>query len=136
MITNNIRIIRLHGGEDLIADYIQDEKGEKALLRDPMQVIFKRTETGQAILMMMPWLPIEIIKDNSATLCVQDILTIVEPNEVILKHYGKVILDAQEKMDLNFMDADEEEYGEEYDDDLALEEVLELLKEKRKQNIH
>jgi hypothetical protein len=135
MITNNIRIIRLHGGEDLIADYIQDEKGEKALLRDPMQVIFKRTETGQAILMMMPWLPIEIIKDNSATLCVQDILTIVEPNEVILKHYGKVILDAQEKMDLNFMDADEDD-DEEYDEDIALDEVLELLKEKRKQNIH
>jgi len=135
MITNNIRIIRLQGGEDLIADYIQDEKGEKALLRDPMQVIFKRTETGQAILMMMPWLPIEIIKDNSATLCVQDILTIVEPNEVILKHYGKVILDAQEKMDLNFMDADEDD-DEEYDEDIALDEVLELLKEKRKQNIH
>jgi len=73
---NNIKIIRLHGGEDIIADYIQSEDEETAILHNPMQVIFKRIPTGQTVMMMMPWLPIEIIKDNHAILYTSDILTL------------------------------------------------------------
>jgi len=96
---NNIKIIRLHGGEDIIADYIQSEDEETAILHNPMQVIFKRIPTGQTVMMMMPWLPIEIIKDNHAILYTSDILTIIDPKDSAIKHYGEVVMEAQQRME-------------------------------------
>ena len=133
---NNIKIIRLHGGEDIIADYIESDDNETVMLNNPMQVIFKRIPaTGQTVMMMMPWLPIEIIKDNHAILYTSDILTIVDPKDDAIKHYGEVVLEAQERME-NTVVSEEDENEDESEEDLSLEEMFQIIKEKKNKSIH
>ena len=62
----NIKIVRLQSGEDIVADFIEDDENDVVMLNNPMHIIFKRMPTGQTVMMMMPWLPIELIKSNSA----------------------------------------------------------------------
>ena len=96
---NNIKIVRLQSGEDIIADYIEKEDGETALLDNPMHLIFKRIPTGQTVMMMMPWLPIEIIKDNHALIYTTDILTIIDPKQDLIDYYGDVVVEAHQRME-------------------------------------
>jgi hypothetical protein len=142
---NNIKIIRLHGGEDIIANFIESEDKETAILHDPMQVIFKRIPTtGQTVMMMMPWLPIEIIENNQAILCTADILTVIDPKESAIQHYGEVVLEAQKRMDeVDFIsesedgdEDDEEENSEEETKDFNVDDLLEIIKEKKNKKLH
>ncbi len=96
---NNIKIVRLQSGEDIMADMIQDEENDTILLDNPMHIIFKRIPTGQTVMMMMPWLPIEIIKENSAIVYGSDILTIIEPKDDLVEYYGSVVVEAQQRME-------------------------------------
>jgi len=133
---NNIKIIRLHGGEDIMAGYIESENEETAILHNPMQVIFKRMPTGQTAMMMMPWLPVEIIKDNHAILYTSDILTIIDPKDSAIKHYSEVVMEAQQR--LEEMDITPEEDDDEDDDKEILDakEIFEALKQKRNKKLH
>ncbi len=142
MTTNNsIKIVRLQSGEDIMADMIQDEENDTFLLDNPMHIIFKRIPTGQTVMMMMPWLPIEIIKENSAIVYASDILTVIEPKDDLVEYYGNVVVEAQQRMEekRNFTNFDDEEEDEEYDDEseeIDADELFELLREKKKNNIH
>ena len=135
---NNIKIIRLHGGEDIMANFIESDDQETAILHNPMQVIFKRIPTGQTVMMMMPWLPIEIIKDNHAVVYTSDILTIIDPKDSAIKHYGEVVIEAQERMEnVDVLSEDDEgEDDEEEQEDLSVEELFEIIKEKKNKSIH
>jgi len=84
----NIQIIRLQTGEDIVADLIIEDTSH--YLYDAMQIIFKRTTSG-TILMMLPWLPIELVKDNVAKIDKKDILTIVEPKPSLIEYYNNLI---------------------------------------------
>jgi hypothetical protein len=133
---NNIKIVRLQSGEDVMAQYYIDEENGTVLLNNPMHIIFKRVPTGQTIMMMMPWLPIELIKDNSAIIYDSDILTIIEPKEDLIKYYGTVVISAQERMEdtpdfFSSEDDDEDEFNEE-DESMAIDEMLSILEEKKK----
>ena len=132
---DNIKILRLHNGEDIVAQYTEGED-ETVLLDNPMHVIFKRIPTGQTVMMMMPWLPIEVIKENVATIYASDILTIVEPKEDLIEYYGSAVLEAQKRMEKKtpFMDFDEDD--DEDEDEYDPEEILELIKERDKGNLH
>ena len=143
---NNIKIIRLHGGEDIIANFVESDDKETAILHNPMQVIFKRIPTtGQTVMMMMPWLPIEIIENNHAVLYTSDILTIIDPKASAIKHYGDVVMESQKRMEeIDFIsesedgdeeDGDEEE-SEEVKEDFNVDELIELLKEKKNKKLH
>jgi hypothetical protein len=132
---NNIKIVRLQSGEDIMADIIEDEENDTIFLDNPMHIIFKRVPTGQTVMMMAPWLPIEIIKENSAIVYSTDILTIIEPKDDLVRYYGSVVSEAQLRMEekRNF----DEEYDEEEDEeDIDAEELFEILNEKKKHNIH
>ena len=112
---NNIKIVRLQSGEDIIADFIEDNDNDTVLLDNPMHIIFKRIPTGQTVMMMMPWLPLEIIKDNSAMIYTNDILTIINPKDELIKYYGDVVVEAQQQMEKklpNLYASDEEEDDE------------------------
>ena len=74
---NNIKIVRLQSGEDIMADVMENDENELIVLDNPMHIIFKRMPTGQTVMMMMPWLPIEIIKENNATIYGTDILSMM-----------------------------------------------------------
>ena len=72
-------------GEDVMASMIGEEEEETVLLADPMRLIYRRMPTGQTVLMMMPWLPVELIKDNNALVYNSDIVTIVDPKESMIE---------------------------------------------------
>jgi hypothetical protein len=132
---NNIKIVRLQSGEDIMADIIEDEENDTIFLDNPMHIIFKRIPTGQTVMMMMPWLPIEIIKENSAIVYSSDILTIIEPKEDLVDYYGTVVIEAQQRMEekRDFSNEEEDDYDEEEIDE---EELFEVLKEKKKHKLH
>ena len=138
---HEIKLVRLRSGEDILSGYKEDVETEMVMLKDPMTIIFKRLPTGQSVLMISPWLPIELIQDNTATIYTDDILTVVEPKSVLIEHYCKMVNELNK-----YMDEDEDtlrkhlaELEEDMEDELEdedLEEVLEALKERKNNNIH
>ena len=139
-----VRIVRLQSGEDLIAGYSGNTNTNVVVLDNPMHLIFKRTSQG-TVMMMLPWLPIELIKDNIATVLSGDILTIVEPKDDLKEYYHNVINTTQMKMlkdntlSQNLRDAsDEEEYDDEEDPEgeLTKEDVVEIIKRKKSNRLH
>ena len=143
---NTIKIVRLQSGEDIMADMIEDEENDTVLLDNPMHIIFKRIPTGQTVMMMMPWLPIELIKENNAILYTSDILTVIEPKDDLVEYYGNVVVEAQQRMEeqrkftsLEEEMQDEEEDGDDYDeedDDEAEQELFEIMQQRKRSRIH
>jgi hypothetical protein len=122
-----------------MADMIEDEENDTVLLDNPMHIVFKRIPTGQTVMMMMPWLPIELIKENSAILYTSDILTVIEPKDDLVEYYGNVVVEAQHRMEeqrkftsLEEQMQDEEE--EEEDDDE--QELFEIMQQRKRSRIH
>ena len=138
---NNIKIVRLQSGEDVICNYYADEENGQVLLGDPMHLIFKRMPTGKTVMVMMPWLPMEIIKDNSALIYDSDILTIVDPKDELIHYYNQNVfysLEAEEGNSLaeQLLEDDDEEDDEDEDADMKVEELMEILQERKKNNLH
>ena len=139
---NNIKIVRLQSGEDIIANYFSDEEKGTVLLDNPMHIIFKRLPTGKSVMMMMPWLPIELIEDNNALIYDSDILTIIDPKKELVSYYNTVVYKSLELMDdeifsSSLLDSEEDD-DEEYDmeeNSLTEEELLEILNERKKQRL-
>ena len=135
----NIKIIRLTSGEDIIADCIATEDEEVVRLKEPMHIIFKRIASGKTIMLMMPWLPIELVEQNNTWLYSQDILAVMQPKQSLIGYYGKSVKDLQiEMLQANQEVEDslndyESNYSfdfsggeEEYDDEPTEEEIEEL----------
>jgi hypothetical protein len=95
-------------------------------------------------MMMLPWLPIELIKDNIATVLSGDILTIVEPKDDLKEYYHNVINTTQMKMlkdntlSQNLREASDEEEDEDEDPegDLTKEDVVEIINRKKTNRLH
>ena len=126
---DNIKIVRLQNGEDIIANYQEDDGEGTVLLTNPMSLMFKRLPTGKAVMMMCPWLPLELIDNVSAKLFVQDILSVFQPREKIIGHYNNTVIEVEKDMLMN--DTEMENYDEEGDykeDQEEQEELQELRK--------
>jgi hypothetical protein len=126
---DNIKIVRLQNGEDIIANYQEDDGEGTVLLTNPMSLMFKRLPTGKAVMMMCPWLPLELIDNVSAKLFVQDILSVFQPREKIIGHYNNTVIEVEKDMLMN--DTEMENYDEEGDyeeDQEELEELQDLRK--------
>ena len=146
-IIQGVKIVRLQSGEDIIAGLIQDNESEMILLDNPMHLIFKRTSQG-TMMVMLPWLPIELIKDNIATIYSSDVLTIVDPKDALIEYYGNLINTEQLKqmrdntMVENLKEAlddsdDEEEFEEEENEKtLTKAEAMEMIHRKRSNRLH
>ena len=123
---DNIKIIRLQSGEDIIAACHQDDG--TTLVKNPLTVAFRRLPTGKAVMMMIPWIPMEIVEFNSASIHNEDILTMFEPKQSLITFYEntiedlfKLAEDSSEELDYHFMD--EEDDTDE--DDVTFEDALE-----------
>jgi hypothetical protein len=141
---DNIKIVRLQSGEDVIADYTQVDGDASVLLTNPMTLMFKRMPTGRAVMLMSPWLPLELVEKNEAWLFEADILTIIQPKAQIIDYYNTTVKEVQDDM------LQEEMHGEgltdisdEYDDEMseeeelqAMEELEELRKDVKKKLLH
>ena len=138
-----VRIVRLQSGEDIIAGYSGNTNTNVVVLDNPMHLIFKRTSQG-TVMMMLPWLPIELIKDNIATVLSGDILTIVEPKDDLKEYYHNVINTTQMKMlkdntlAENLREASDDEYNDDEDPegDLTKEDVVEIINRKKTNRLH
>jgi hypothetical protein len=143
-----VKIVRLQSGEDIIASIIEDDESEMVMLNNPMHLIFKRTSQG-TMMVMLPWLPIELIKDNMATIYSSDILTMIDPKDALVEYYGNMINTEQlknmrddtlvnnlkEAMNDN-EDDDEFSIEEENEETLTKEEAMEMVHRKRSNRLH
>jgi hypothetical protein len=146
--SNDIKILRLHSGEDIIAGYHVDQETNLILVDKPMYVIFKRLPTGRTIMMMLPWLPVELIKQNNAIIDYDDVLTVLEPREELVTYYTKASLNANSLLgDIDIGEsliAEHQEMSDDYiegeeeldDEELSEEESEELFEERKKHLIH
>jgi hypothetical protein len=154
MNNTQIKMIRLQSGEDIISQYQYDTKSALVILNNPMNVIFKRTSEG-TVMIMMPWLPIEIIKENEATIASSDILTVYDPNDDLVEYYTNIVIEAEKRLiqndttfknitnsfgDYDYDDDEEDDIEEEVLDDdidkLTKEEVLEIVNKKKLNRLH
>ena len=143
-----VKIVRLQSGEDIIASIIEDDESEMVMLNNPMHLIFKRTSQG-TMMVMLPWLPIELIKDNIATIYSSDILTMIDPKDALVEYYGNMINTEQlknmrddtlvnnlkEAMNDN-EDDDELSIEEENEETLTKQEAMEIIHRKRSNRLH
>ena len=142
---DNVKIIRLQSGEDVIADYQQIEGDESVLLSNPMSLMFKRMPTGRAVMLMSPWLPLELVEKNEAWLYQSDILTVVQPKQQIVDYYANSVKEVEEDMiasamdDENFLRDISDEVEEELsfeEEQQAMEELEELRQDVKKRLLH
>jgi hypothetical protein len=143
---DNIKIVRLQSGEDVIADYTQVEGDSSVLLTNPMCLIFKRMPTGRAVMLMSPWLPLELVEKNEAWLFEADILSIFQPKSQIIDYYTNTVKEVEEDMIASeseggdyLRDISDEFGGEEMTDEeelQAMEELNELRQDVKKRLLH
>jgi len=124
-------------GEDIMASMFEQEDSDQIQLNDPMRLVFRRMPTGQTVMMMMPWLPVELIKENSALIYSSDIITIIEPKETMIQYYDKLVertikemADSDELLQ-QLLDEHETEESEGHELSEQLKDFLEDFKSKK-----
>ena len=139
---HNVKLIRMQSGEDIMASMIEQEDSDIIQLDEPMRLVFRRLPTGQTIMMMMPWLPIELIKVNSATIYTSDIITMVEPKAAMIEYYDKIVQklledmsDSDEMLRTILEENDSEEDSEEEAKQMT-SQLEELLKDVKSKKLH
>jgi hypothetical protein len=136
---HNVKIIRMQTGEDIMASMIGEEEAETVLLEDPMRLIFRRMPTGQTMLMMLPWLPVELIKDNSALIYNSDIITIIDPKESMIQYYDNLVMKTLLEMEkseemIEQLLRDQEEESEESEN--YIEELTQYIEDIKNRTLH
>ena len=138
---HNVKLIRMQSGEDIMASLVEHED-DTVELNDPMRLVFRRMPTGQTIMMMMPWLPVELIQEFSANVYSTDIVTMVEPKAAMIQYYDKLVAritedvkDADEILERLLAEQDEPEY-EEDDGPLTEDQMEQLLNHVKMNKLH
>lgn len=85
---DQIKILRLVTGEDIICKYLKLEK-QLYYVMDPMTLVI-RYKSGESTILMQHWLPVEVLEKNEVTLQDRDILTFIEPNEHMREYYASL----------------------------------------------
>ena len=145
MTTENVsdyKILRLSTGEDIIGDCMFDDEQEFVLVGNPMKVMLQRVpEMKQTVLIMMPWLPLELIEEDLATINYTDIITTVNPKESFVEYYMNTVDKYQkvlekesdlEKYSLDDFDSDEDD---EQEFDSMMDELLEEAQHAKKNQL-
>lgn len=143
---HNVKLIRMQSGEDIMASTVTVKSTKEIHLYDPMRLVFRRLPTGQTIMMMMPWLPMELIETNAATIYSSDVITMVEPKAAMIEYYGKIVdrlieeMADSDEMLQRLLDEHEEESEEaqyEADDGALTKDQLEqILKDIKTNKLH
>jgi hypothetical protein len=124
-----------------MASMIGEDEAETVLLEDPMRLIFRRMPTGQTVMMMMPWLPVELIKDNNALIYNSDIVTIIDPKESMIEYYENLVIKTLLEMEkseemiaglLKDQAGEEDESEEEY----SMEDLIQFVEEVKNRTLH
>lgn len=81
-----IKIVRLNTGEDVVAIVHQETEGVN--LVEPMVIEF-HSRGQQTSMVMSHWLPIQLTDDNQVFVNSTCVVCIMEPNEEFLEYYIK-----------------------------------------------
>jgi hypothetical protein len=125
------KIIRLKDGEDIMASFIE-MSNHMLILENPMSLFFKRLSVSKSMVMMSPWLPIELIQQNVVEIYKHEVLTFIEPKESLIEYYNNAVEEANEVMKQSERIIDEallEEATEEELDEVTLDDMDEEIKE-------
>ena len=136
---HNVKIIRMQTGEDIMASMIGEEEAETVLLEDPMRLIYRRMPTGQTVLMMMPWLPVELIKDNNALIYNSDIVTIIDPKESMVQYYDNLVMKTlieMEKSEEMIGQLLKDQQSEDEEEEYSMEELTQYIEEVKNRTLH
>ena len=118
---DNIRIVKLQNGEDLVGTLTTNEYGNYRL-EEPMsfEIDFRNNSSG---LIMRHWLPVQLIKKNEIELTHKDIIAVLEPAEDFCEYYCNTVEKIKELLSAknNLDGLDEEETDNIMD---AFEELL------------
>ena len=110
-------------GEDIVANIVEEDE-DSVLLNSPMRLIFRRLQNGQSVMMMMPWLPVELIKEDSTIVYLDDIITVMNPKDSMIEYYENIV--NKSLMDASDFDDTLSEPEEDLED---LEEINEITEE-------
>ena len=139
---HNVKLIRMQSGEDIMASMFEQEDSEQIQLNDPMRLVFRRMPTGQTVMMMMPWLPVELIKENSAMVYSSDIVTVIEPKEAMIRYYDKLVertvndmADADKLLEGLLDEQDEEDVQEQQQEEM-MQELMQHIQEVKNKKLH
>ena len=140
---HNVKLIRMQSGEDIMASMFEQEDSEQVQLNDPMRLVFRRMPTGQTVMMMMPWLPVELIKENSALVYTSDIVTVIEPKEAMIRYYDRLVertvndmADSDKLLEDLLDDQDKEDENEEQQQEEMMQELLQHIQEVKNKKLH
>jgi hypothetical protein len=135
----SVKILRMQTGEDIISSIQEDDKNETILLNNPMKVVIRRDVSGSTIFVMLPWLPIEIIKEDAAIVYTSDVITMVEPRDSLIEYYNNAVNDSLltmirsgKEIEDALLEIDEEEE----EDQITEEEIKELEEYKKNKLVH
>jgi len=100
---DNIKIVKLQNGEDLVGTLTTNEYGNYRL-EEPMSfsIDFRSNSAG---LIMRHWLPVQLIKKNEIELTHKDVMAILEPADDFCEYYWntvekiKTLLEAKNAID-------------------------------------
>jgi hypothetical protein len=129
-----VKIIRLNTGEDIMGSVLMDDKHRYVSIENPMRVILKRqADKNQTMLLMAPWLPVELLIDNFATIDYRNIVTVVDPKPSFSEYYTNTVVQFNEKLNAQEMEEIDEEAYEYYDEE---DDIEQAVTESKKANIH
>lgn len=156
---SDILIFRLTTSELIVGEAKLLEKNKGYLIKNPLDIFFKRYPDGNAGISLYPWLPKEIILNDTVVIEHNQICYVNTPSFLFIELYNKVCLylqkkyyNIQESVDYQLtkiidgydqlLNKDEEEKqieSSEEDYEKEYEEILEYLKDNKnkiKKNIH
>jgi len=117
----NIKIVRMITGEDVITIFIENEMG--TFFKDPMYITLKQNKSGTVSILMDHWLPIELISDNTSRINPRNIISVFDANRKISDYYTNTMKKVNDLLVMKSRMKEMEEEGENMDDVMtALEE--------------
>jgi hypothetical protein len=135
--SNDVKIIRLNTGEDIICSCIFDDA---VLVQNPIRVSISRVNPqGKTMMLLSPWLPVEIIEEDVSMISYDNIITVVNPKQEFVEYYlnyveqFKEIINETELRDSNI---DDDEHDDDEEESKFIEELMNTIKDIKKNTIH
>jgi small nuclear ribonucleoprotein (snRNP)-like protein len=84
----NIRIVRLKNGEDIVGQIINVDDTYDVIEPMTVDVEYRGKEPG---LVMRHWLPVQLVKHNEINIKQSDVLCVLEPSDDFVEYYVNTV---------------------------------------------
>jgi len=90
----------------------------------------------------MPWLPVELIKDNNALIYNSDIVTIIDPKESMIEYYENLVIktllemEKSEEMIAGLLKNQAGEESESEEEEYSMEDLIQFVEEVKNRTLH